>query len=330
MRFDLPANSTRIAIILATLASTAFFLARGTTSLVAGKLFPPEAGILVADKGKGDMAPGSKPVDTRAILKRNIFDSETGALWPPKAPEPTEAAADAEEVAELPPGVMPPKCEGNLKLIAAVYAESLPEWSFASLSTGSGAPMLYRNGSKVDEKEVVGIYPEAVFLKQGNGRLCSATMFTPETPAKGAATAKAAPKAKETPAASPRAKTGGISNDELDKNISKVSDTKFTVQRSLVDNILQNQAEIMRSARIVPHEQNGQVVGVKLYGIRRSSLLGKLGLQNGDLLRTINGYDMSSPDSALEAYSRLRSASNLTVAVTRRGRAMSLEYDIQQ
>jgi general secretion pathway protein C len=80
----------------------------------------------------------------------------------------------------------------------------------------------------------------------------------------------------------------------------------------------------------VPHEQDGKVVGVKLYGIRRKSLLGSLGLQNGDLLRTINGFDMSSPDTALEAYSKLRSANNLTMAVTRRGRATNMEYGISE
>ena len=122
---------------------------------------------------------------------------------------------------------------------------------------------------------------------------------------------------------------GGISEAELNQNINAVSETKFAVPRTFVDKILQNQGEIMRSARIVPHEENGQVVGVKLYGIRRNSLLGKLGLQNGDLLRTINGFEMSSPDTALEAYSRLRSASNLSVAVTRRGRPMNIDYDIQ-
>ena len=71
------------------------------------------------------------------------------------------------------------------------------------------------------------------------------------------------------------------------------------------------------------------MVGVKLYGIRRNSLLGKLGLQNGDLLRTINGFEMSSPDTALEAYSKLRTSNNLSVAVVRRGRPMNVEYDIQ-
>ena len=108
-----------------------------------------------------------------------------------------------------------------------------------------------------------------------------------------------------------------------------MSETKFTVQKTFVDKILQNQAAIMSSARIVPHEENGQVVGVKMYGIRRNSLLGKLGMQNGDLLRTINGFEMSSPDTALEAYARLRSASNLSVAVVRRGQAMNLQYDMQ-
>jgi len=79
---------------------------------------------------------------------------------------------------------------------------------------------------------------------------------------------------------------------------------------------------------VVPHEENGHVVGVKVYGIRKSSLFGKLGLQNGDLLRTINGFDMGSPDSALEAYTKLRSASNLSVALVRRGNPVTMEYNI--
>jgi general secretion pathway protein C len=123
--------------------------------------------------------------------------------------------------------------------------------------------------------------------------------------------------------------SGGISEAEMDQNIKAVSEGKYVVQKTFVDKILQNQAQLMSSARIVPHEENGQVVGVKMYGIRRNSLLGKLGMQNGDLLRTINGFEMSSPDTALEAYARLRSASNLSVAVVRRGQAMNLTYDVQ-
>jgi general secretion pathway protein C len=97
----------------------------------------------------------------------------------------------------------------------------------------------------------------------------------------------------------------------------------------LVGKVLANQGSLMKTARVIPHEEDGRVVGVKLYGIRRNSLLGRLGVRNGDMLRTINGFSMTSPDTALEAYSRLRSADKLTLAVKRQNKEMTIEYNIE-
>jgi len=108
-----------------------------------------------------------------------------------------------------------------------------------------------------------------------------------------------------------------------------VSESEYNVDRSLVDRLLENQASLMRSARILPHEENGTVVGFKIYGVRRNSLLGKIGLQNGDIIHTINSFDMTSPDKALEAYARLRNADHLTVSVTRRGQRLNMDYNIR-
>jgi general secretion pathway protein C len=47
------------------------------------------------------------------------------------------------------------------------------------------------------------------------------------------------------------------------------------------------------------------------------------------MLRTINGYDMASPDSALEAYTRLRSSDRLTLALQRQNNDMTIEYTIE-
>jgi general secretion pathway protein C len=66
-----------------------------------------------------------------------------------------------------------------------------------------------------------------------------------------------------------------------------------------------------------------------MFGIRPDTLLGTLGLQNGDRLETINGFNMASPEKALEAYARLRTAGNLNVKVTRRGQPMSIDYRIK-
>ncbi len=112
-------------------------------------------------------------------------------------------------------------------------------------------------------------------------------------------------------------------------NIQQLSDTSYVVNRSLVTRLLSNQAEFMRIGRVIPHEVDGRTVGVKIYGIRRSSLLGRLGIQNGDMLRTINGFDLTQPDSVLEAYTRLQSADRLSMSIERRGAPVNMDYQIR-
>jgi general secretion pathway protein C len=85
----------------------------------------------------------------------------------------------------------------------------------------------------------------------------------------------------------------------------------------------------MRSARIVPEQKDGKTVGIRLFGIRPDTLLGSLGLQNGDRLEQINGYDIANPEKALEAFAHLRTASELTVGLERRGKPASLAIHIK-
>ena len=334
MGIDVGQKKLAAAIILGTLALCALLLARGATSIAAAYLFPAEVTAASRANKKTLVAPAAayRAPDMTEILKRNVFDSKTGPLWPP--PETVQAAEQAEpEEDYVPdPNAPPPPCESALKLRASVYSESLPEWSFAAISTGSGAPLLYQQGRVVEGSQILAIYPSAVFLKPEGGRPCSLALFLGS--AKPAAAAPGAPLAAER-APTPLGLTAmageaeGFSKQELDQNIKRVSDTEYSVTREMVDKVLANQAALMRSARIVPHEVDGKVVGVKLYGIRRNSLLGQLGLQNGDLMRAINGYDMTSPDRALEAYSKLRSTDSLTVAVQRRGSNLNMNYKIR-
>jgi general secretion pathway protein C len=52
-------------------------------------------------------------------------------------------------------------------------------------------------------------------------------------------------------------------------------------------------------------------------------------MENGDRLQTINGFDMSSPEKALEAYARLRTAEKLTISLNRKGQNMNIDYNIK-
>lgn len=333
MHLDLSPKTLRIALVLVTLACCAFFLAQGTTTLLAASIFPTApTSAATASTGPVEARKGDVLPDLHKILERNIFDPTTGALWPPKTDTAELPSEPTDTAAPLAPGQLPPACEGSSRMIASIYSDKKPEWSFASLSLGAESPLLYRYGGQFDGKQIDAIYPEAVYLKASNGGLCSLRLFKA-----GEQTAARSPSASTPPATEPAQAPsplssamggGSISEAELDQGIHQVGDNKYSVTRTLLDKVLANQGEIMRSARVVPHEENGRVIGVKLYGIRRSSILGKLGMQNGDLMRTINGFDMASPDSALEAYSKLRSASNFSVAVTRRGAPVTMDYQV--
>jgi general secretion pathway protein C len=82
------------------------------------------------------------------------------------------------------------------------------------------------------------------------------------------------------------------------------------------------------SCRIVPAIHDSRPVGFKIYAIRPSSLFARLGLQNGDLVSRINGTELTTPDRALEIYTRLREARHIRVDVERRGVPVQLVYEI--
>lgn len=323
-----PQKRIAIAILLGTLTSTAFFLAQGTTGLLGAAFLKTGEGEFVAAVNPAATARTSNErADDTDILTRNIFDSEQGSILTEEVEAVVEDETGETQLQDVDPNNLP-ACAGSVRLVAAVLNTRLPEWSFAAIVGAAGKAMLYRAGQSIDGDMLIAIRSESVVLEQSS-RACRLGMFGVEemnpTPRPVIAQAQTEQEAPERPGRD----EGNISAADMESGITKINDTNYRVTRDLVNQVLENQAELMRTARVIPHEENGRVVGVKLYGIRRNSLLGRLGVQNGDMLRTINGFDMSSPDSALEAYARLREADNLTLSVVRRGQPTTIDYNIQ-
>lgn len=323
-----------LAVVLSTLTATSFLFAQGSTQLLASAVLdqPPSA-----DEEPRRSAPvaaaerQTRDALGRAILERNIFDSQTGSIpWDPPPPPPVEVAEASEEMEPVPldPNALPPACDGSIRLVASYVRQRDPAHSFAAITNATGTSLLYTAGTRVDDREVLEIRRDAVILRPASGSPCSISMFSDGPPVATARTTVAPPVvAQAEPAAG--GTEAGIEASELDSNIQQISETSYAINRTLVDRLLANQAELMRTARVIPHEVDGRVVGVKIYGIRRSSLLGRLGIQNGDMLRTINGFDLTEPDSVLEAYTRLRSADRLSLSIERRGAPVAMDYQIR-
>ena len=332
MAFDTLLKKYWPGVVLTLLALVAFFQARGATQLLSSALSLDERALVGAPQRTTPdpdeverLRRMNEPKSAEPILARNPFDSVTGPLnaVPIEGLEPTKP--------DLSDPLAAPTCDG---VRAAIISESTdPEWSMAALQgPGEPAPKLRRIGDDMGGKQVtfIGFNPRknspSVWLLSG-ASLCQALLFAEQQPVPQPGAAAPAPAAM--PDGPPP--SGGPTTVPADiaSKIQKVSDSEFNVDRSVVDKILENQAELMRSARIVPEQKDGKVIGIRLFGVRPDTLLGTLGLQNGDRLEAINGFTMASPEKALEAYARLRTASNLNVKLNRRGAPATIDYRIK-
>ncbi len=115
----------------------------------------------------------------------------------------------------------------------------------------------------------------------------------------------------------------------LAKDIRVVGTNAYEIDKELVDAVLVNPMAVAKGARVVPAVKNGKPSGFKLYAIRPSSIFAKLGLENGDMIVRVNGFDLTTPDQALEVYTKLRDASTLQIELERRHQPLTLTYSIR-
>jgi general secretion pathway protein C len=265
----------------------------------------------------------ARVVSADPLLVRNAFENVTGPLRPPPGAEGSVADGTNSGPIDTSDIFGVPTCDGVD--VNTIVASSDEDWSLCSLSGSDGKAHLRRRGDEISGKKVHFIGWDRVWF-ESSGSLCQVKVFDKKT-AHAAPVASVAPV--PAPAASLNTRRGKPVDPDIKKGIQKVSETEYNVDRGTLDKILENQADLMRQARVRPVQENGRTVGIQMNGIRDDSLLGVLGMKNGDQLRTINGFDMSSPEKALEAYARLRTADKLTVQVNRGGKNMNLDYSIK-
>lgn len=145
----------------------------------------------------------------------------------------------------------------------------------------------------------------------------------------GAVAPRVAAKTDEPAKTDDAAGTGADLIAEADSAIKKIDDNTFEISRAYIDKVLADPSMLMRQARVVPSVKDKKGDGVKLYAVRPNSLFAKIGLQNGDTLHSINGFELTSLDKGLEVYQKLKSATSLSVQTTRRGQPVTMQYTIK-
>ncbi len=116
---------------------------------------------------------------------------------------------------------------------------------------------------------------------------------------------------------------------DYSKGVRKVSMYNYEVDRSMLDENLNDLSALGRQARVVPNYRNGQYQGFKLIGVRPGSLYRALGIRSGDIIQRVNGTEINSPNKAIELFERLRTDSKIALDIERRGQKRTLQFSIK-
>ena len=108
-------------------------------------------------------------------------------------------------------------------------------------------------------------------------------------------------------------------------NVANVGANQFSLSRSELNTTLQDPSQLTYTGRIGIHPQGG----VRMDSAPAGSLPDKLGLKEGDVIKSINGQPVSSPGDLARLYGQFSSITNIRVEVTRGGNPVVLNFQIQ-
>ena len=301
------------------LALIAYLSAGIVTTFIADSRMPVP-GVPEASKSKKRKRRSNRGNLTAHIAERNLAGTKRSEQ-PTAVSDPGEAVDDGELV----------KSSINGHVLAVVRFEN-KAWSVAQIENGLqrksyigyiGDRMWPSETTSAELFEILEIEADRVIIRELSNNKRS---YLERKEQKGG------------PSASPstgKSKSSGKSGKrsevtkEITKGIKSSGSNRWEVEQKSIDTVLNNLSVLSQDARVVPDFSGGKQRGFKLFSIKPGSVYSKIGVRNGDILTTVNGYGLDSPDKILEVYGKLKDSSQITVEILRRGKPLSLEYSIR-
>ncbi len=113
--------------------------------------------------------------------------------------------------------------------------------------------------------------------------------------------------------------------------VKNLGDNKFTIKRADLQKYLNDLPSILMQARAVPARDKvtGEVIGYRIVDFQPNSIFSQLGIQRMDLIKTVNGEPVDTPQKAMELFNMFKNSNNIKMSVDRGGRNETLDYSIQ-
>ncbi|MEA3284023.1 MAG: type II secretion system protein GspC [Synergistota bacterium] len=106
-------------------------------------------------------------------------------------------------------------------------------------------------------------------------------------------------------------------------------DSEGVVARELVDSLLMNPFNELKRVRLIPKFVDGKPTGIEVANIMDGSVLKELGVQKGDVVKSVNGVVIRNMGDVANAINSLMGGSRFEVAVGRGDEEIMLNYVVR-
>lgn len=111
--------------------------------------------------------------------------------------------------------------------------------------------------------------------------------------------------------------------------VREVAANHWLIERAKIDAALANLPQLLTQARLIPNFTGGKADGFRLLSMKAGSFYTEIGLQEGDVLRRINGVEVNDPQNLLKAFEQLRNEAAINLDLQRRSQPVTLAYEIR-
>lgn len=116
---------------------------------------------------------------------------------------------------------------------------------------------------------------------------------------------------------------------ETKDGVAEVGSDNFVVEEGEINKALENLPLLLTQARAVPYFKEGRSIGLRLFAIRSGSIFEKIGLKNGDILKSVNGTSMGDLSQAMKLFEKLKEERSVSVMLERDKVDREFKYQIK-
>ncbi len=118
-----------------------------------------------------------------------------------------------------------------------------------------------------------------------------------------------------------------INKKEALGDVTDAGDHKV-IDRSLLKHYAENIEDVYKNIGIAEVKNGNNIEGFRITFVRKDSAFSKLGVRRDDVIKAINGQEITSAKAAFDVYKNIQNIENLTLVIQRDKEEMELEYEV--